>query len=448
MAFYRFSAKVYSRSSNVAVVAKAAYRAAEKLYDERYGQFRDYTKKAGVLDKDILTPSYAPEWMHDRERLWNEVEAKEKRGDSQLAREIQVALPHELSFTERRELLRAFLQEELVSKGMVVDYAMHAPSATGDNRHFHAHVLCTMRYIEDDGFGKKAREWNDFLDHQVLQNQRIAWERHVNTALERAGLPMRVDHRSLEDQREEALQQGHREQAEKLDRVPMKKRRHAFYYMEKSHREHWRKIVERLERQAKEPGFLEPEELGKLNAGARAVVEHKEGLERVRVLRAALTKGEDVATKAMTYFEQSYASYVTRTMEIARPRFEAERATKEAELSERTAALQARERDEPHVDAPILFNLNAQRIERQKKLRNEWEQNVERERLRLREDQARFEREYGEEVLRRQAEYALRNSERFRSFLSDWEEAKEIKATYENERRSRGRENNRGGFGR
>jgi ATP-dependent exoDNAse (exonuclease V) alpha subunit len=117
MAIYRLSAQVVKRSAGSSVVACAAYRAGESLDDERTGQTFDYTRKRGVLHEAIITPENAPAWMADREQLWNGVEAVEKRVDARLAREVQLALPHELTDAQRAELVENFVRDEFVSRG-------------------------------------------------------------------------------------------------------------------------------------------------------------------------------------------------------------------------------------------------------------------------------------------------------------------------------------------
>lgn len=197
MASYRFSATVISRKTGRSALACAAYRAASRLHDERHGEVHDYTRKRGCEHAEIIAPEHAPEWVTDRERLWNEVEAAEKRKDAQLAREVQLSLPHELTAAQRLELVQSFVREEFVSRGMVADIAIHAPGREGDDRNHHAHVMLSMREIDADGFGKKAREWND---RGQLEHWREAWAEHQNRTLERHGHEARVDHRSLEDQ--------------------------------------------------------------------------------------------------------------------------------------------------------------------------------------------------------------------------------------------------------
>lgn len=197
MADYRFSAKVIKRSNGQSAVAAAAYRAGERLLDDRTGQTSDYSRKAGVIHAEVMTPEGTPDWMHDRAQLWNAVEAAERRKDAQLAREIQLSLPHELDQAQRKALLLDFVQEQFVGKGMIADIAIHAPNAEGDQRNHHAHVMLTMRELTGEGFGKKARDWNS---PDQLAQWREQWAHHQNRTLERHGHAARVDHRSFEAQ--------------------------------------------------------------------------------------------------------------------------------------------------------------------------------------------------------------------------------------------------------
>ena len=93
MAIYQFSAKVISRANGSSAVASAAYRAAERLHDDRLGRDHDFSNKAGVVHSEILLPEGAPERLNDRTTLWNEVEAGEVRKDAQLAREVEFSIP-------------------------------------------------------------------------------------------------------------------------------------------------------------------------------------------------------------------------------------------------------------------------------------------------------------------------------------------------------------------
>jgi hypothetical protein len=206
MAIYRLSADIVRRSEGRTVTAAAAYRAGELIIDQRTGLAFDYRRRQGVLETLILAPDDVPVWIRDRVQLWNAVEAAEKRKDAQLARDIELALPYELSAGARRELVERFARLAFVDAGMVADIAMHAPDARGDGRNFHAHILLTMRRIAGDQFGDKEREWNK---PEQLEHWRSLWAELVNEALEIAGDQARVDHRSLEAQGIERMPQIH-----------------------------------------------------------------------------------------------------------------------------------------------------------------------------------------------------------------------------------------------
>ncbi len=193
MATYRLSAKLISRSEGRSATGAAAYRSGERIVDERTREVFDYSRRGDVLAREILAPAIAPTWVLNREQLWNAVEAVEKRKDAQVAREIQVSLPHELSLERQRELLHGWVREQLVARGMVADVAIHAAHKGGDERNVHAHLLLTTRTITPEGFAGKDRSWND---RALLEEWRASWERHLNRALEREQVAERVDHRS------------------------------------------------------------------------------------------------------------------------------------------------------------------------------------------------------------------------------------------------------------
>ena len=192
-----------SRSQGRSATAAIAYRVAERIEDRRTGLVFDYAAKSGVDHTEILAPDHAPDWARDRSELWNRVEESETRKNSQVAREVRVALPAELTHDERVALVRDFAQAQFVDRGMVADIALHAPGREGDERNHHAHILLTTREIDAEGFTTKNRDWNAV---EVLEGWREAWARDSNAALERAGIEDRVDHRTLVAQRDEALE--------------------------------------------------------------------------------------------------------------------------------------------------------------------------------------------------------------------------------------------------
>lgn len=198
MAIYHFSVKAVSRSSGRSATAAAAYRAGRKIADERTGEIHDYTRKSGVESADIVLPDGAPEWATDRAALWNAAELAEKRKDACVAREFEVALPHELPGEERRRLAVEFARDMANREGCAVDVAIHAPSDKHDNLNHHAHILRTTRKVVADGLGEKLDTEKAGRNRKDdLEAVRARWAEMTNAALERNGIAARVDHRSL-----------------------------------------------------------------------------------------------------------------------------------------------------------------------------------------------------------------------------------------------------------
>lgn len=194
-------AKLIQRSAGQSAVAAAAYRSGQALCDMRVQKIFDYTRRQEIIAAEILAPDGTPDWLTDRSRLWNEVERIEKRKDSQLAREIELSVPASLPADRREKLVWDFCTDNFVAEGMIADIALHGPGR-GDNRNHHAHIMLTMRSIEADGFGKKVREWNE---NERLERWKVDWEAKCNRALEDARANVRVDRRSIEDRRQDAL---------------------------------------------------------------------------------------------------------------------------------------------------------------------------------------------------------------------------------------------------
>ena len=202
-------------------MAAAAYRSGEKLVNEWDGMTHDYTRKGGVVHVEIMLPAHAPPEFLDRSTLWNSVEQIEKSSTAQLAREIEVALPVELSRAEQLALVRVFVKENFVDAGMCADFAIH-DKGTGNP---HAHIMLTIRPIKENGeWGAKCRKvydldgqgqripdgkggWKSHREDTTDWNQRsnaekwrAAWAAYTNRALEAAGKPERIDHRSYKRQ--------------------------------------------------------------------------------------------------------------------------------------------------------------------------------------------------------------------------------------------------------
>ena len=221
IAIYHWNIGIVSRGKGKSAVAAAAYRSGEKLTNEWDGVTHDYTRKGGVVHTEIMLPLHAPPSFSDRSTLWNSVELYEKAGNAQLAREIDAALPIELSREEQIRLVREYCSSQFVSRGMCVDYAIHDT----DSGNPHCHIMLTMRPLDGRGTwaAKSKKEydldengerirlpsgrykthkidltgWND-KDNTLLW--RKAWADFTNDFLERNGSPERIDHRSYERQ--------------------------------------------------------------------------------------------------------------------------------------------------------------------------------------------------------------------------------------------------------
>lgn len=226
MACYHFTLKQVSKGKGASAVAKAAYHSGERLSDAYYGTVHDYTKKAGIVYKEIFLPPHAPEHLKDRETLWNEVEQVEKNKRAQLANNFEIALMNEFSMEDNILLAKAFVKEQFVARGMIADVAIHdPPRKQGEEANPHIHVMCPMRPLNEDGtWGVKQKKeivldengqpvigsngkpkeraysvtgWNS---KETLQEYRKAWADMVNEFAELTNTPIRVDHRSLKEQ--------------------------------------------------------------------------------------------------------------------------------------------------------------------------------------------------------------------------------------------------------
>nr|WIE89581.1 Ti-type conjugative transfer relaxase TraA [Mesorhizobium sp. WSM4875] len=197
MAIYHLHVKVIGRKAGSSAVASAAYRSASRLRDERIDRTHDFSAKRGVVHSEVMLPDNAREAWSDRERLWNDVEAFEMRKDAQLAREVEFALPRELSQAQGIELARDFVQAEFVSQGMVADLNVHWDRAEDGSLKPHAHVMLTMRSVDENSFGPKVRDWNST---EMVERWRERWAELANERLAELDIDARIDHRSLEAQ--------------------------------------------------------------------------------------------------------------------------------------------------------------------------------------------------------------------------------------------------------
>ena len=221
IAIFHCPIQIIKRSAGRSAVAAAAYRSGERLTNEWDGKTHDFTHKPGVVHSEIMLPAHAPPEFADRSILWNSVEQIEKSSHAQLAREIEIALPVELSRAEQLALVRAFVKDNFVDAGMCADFALHDK---GDGNP-HAHIMLTIRPLKPDGrWGPKCRKvydldgngdripdgkggWKnhredttDWNKRENAEKWRAAWAAHANRVLEAAGRPERIDHRSYKRQ--------------------------------------------------------------------------------------------------------------------------------------------------------------------------------------------------------------------------------------------------------
>lgn len=202
MATFHLNVAIHSRGKGHSAIAGAAYRERSAIFDERTGERHDYSRKSDdVLFAGMYSPADAPEWTRDRAQLWNHVEAFEKRRDAQLARVFNIALPHELTLEQNRRLLQDWVRDNFTRKGLIADAVIHAPDKDGDQRNIHAHVAVVLRKLDGTEFSaKKERTASEEERLAQMEGWRASWENLANRHLERAGLDVRIDRRTLKEQ--------------------------------------------------------------------------------------------------------------------------------------------------------------------------------------------------------------------------------------------------------
>lgn len=225
---------IVTRSKGASVIAKAAYNARDKLNDEHYGKVHDYSKKEDLVFSKIFLPEHIPKEFSDREYLWNSVEKIEKSKNSQLARNLLFTLPRELNEEDRIKLISEFIEENFTSKGMIADCNIHNPLASDNGEQPHAHILLTLREIDEHGKWKpkcrkeyildengekiklksgnyKSRKvnLNDWNEPDKAKEWRENFSKKANEYLEKNGIDKRIDPRTFEEQGREELPQVH-----------------------------------------------------------------------------------------------------------------------------------------------------------------------------------------------------------------------------------------------
>lgn len=215
MAIFHCNSSLISRAKGRSATAAAAYRAAEKITDERTGLINDYERKRGVLNKFMFNNQ-----GHSRAALWNLAELAEKRSDARVAREWILALPHELMRDSHQRIIENFSQSLIDRYGVAIDVCVHAPARGGDHRNLHAHLLMTTRAINESGeLGKRKTilEWSDSelrkkglpTGDEQIKEIREKWADIVNHEMKLAGLDERISHLSLQKQGIEKIPQIH-----------------------------------------------------------------------------------------------------------------------------------------------------------------------------------------------------------------------------------------------
>lgn len=209
MAIYHLSVKTFSRSNGQSATAAVAYRAGAKIHCDHERRDHDYSKKRDVIHSEIFLPPNAPSWATERQQLWNEVERAEKRKNSTVAREFEVALPNELNEEQRIALVQDFAKQIVARHGCAVDAHLHDDKGSYKSKeNQHAHIMLTTRRLEPEGFTKKTRELDEKKSGEVVY-WREQWAKTANEHLREYGIE--IDHRSLKDQgleREPTIKMG------------------------------------------------------------------------------------------------------------------------------------------------------------------------------------------------------------------------------------------------
>ena len=202
MAIYHLQYNHICRKKGQSACVAASYQSGSKIFDQRLGKTHNYSRKEKVDHTEILAPSVAPEWVSDRASLWNAVERNDKRYDARPASEILVALPKELNQEQQKELVKNFVNDNLIDRGLIADLGFH----NLEENNPHCHILFTTSKINEQGFGKKDRS---LKGKEFLKSIREKWSAQVNEALAKAGINETIDHRSLQERGIDRIPQIH-----------------------------------------------------------------------------------------------------------------------------------------------------------------------------------------------------------------------------------------------
>lgn len=330
MAIASCSVKIISRGAGRSAVAAAAYRSGEELENEFEGTIYNYGHKKGIVHTEILAPSNAPEWVYDRQKLWNAVELFENRKNARLAREVMIALPKELTQEQRIELVRDYARI-FVRMGMIADIAIHDK---GDGNP-HAHIMLTDRELDGDHFAdKKNREWNSRENVEIWREQ---YASITNKYLERYNHPERIDHRSYERQgidQTPTIHKGHYAHSQEQQGIRTElgdKNRQ----IEAENREReWKKQFEKdlalvKEAQRQEP-YREQRELEKQQAEQRKQQEAAQ-LQQAEILKR---RQETYQRHKRTFLKRSHLQKPTRSLEPQKQDWQAIKERREAQKAD------------------------------------------------------------------------------------------------------------------
>ena len=336
---YHLNAGVVSRGQGQSVIAKAAYNAREKLTEERTGEVKDYTRKQDrAVWSGLFVDKAAPAWAHDREKLWNAADAFEKRKDAQIAYNFIAALPHQLTDRQREFIVKDFAREQFLRRGVAADVHIHEPSAEGDDRNHHVHMLVSMREMTPEGFGKRrVLAWED--REQNLARWRTQWAERCAKELEKAGHTQEAErwregHRDLEQQRRAALERGDTAFAETLkDRQATKHRGPAVDAMERRGKTTERGDQHRETVTAQQETAKLKRELAAIERQI-AALEH--GVTAIRSTPRETRAGQTRPQPAAARFQEAARATTQRTQEVqpqARPVANDNRPLKEAAVT-------------------------------------------------------------------------------------------------------------------
>jgi ATP-dependent exoDNAse (exonuclease V) alpha subunit len=330
VAVYFLHMKTFGRANGSSAASAIAYRAGERITDERTGRTYDHSDRQDVMHKEIVLPSKFSnedmEWARDRSSLWNAAESAEIRKNARVAREYLVVLPVELSPQQRTALVRGFSQELSDRYGFAVDVSIHAPRnfPGSDPRNFHAHLLTTTREVTPSGLGMKTTlDMNDGNRRTIglgpaineLLHVRERWATVTNEAMQEAHVDARIDHRTLKAQ-------GIDREPRHIPHVALEMERHGYRSVvaDRIREEYQARVQARLERGADRVASGDAEARSALPAVNETVANpqsladvRREARENWLRLRQSQSQGSELAESAPTATkDRTHDDYLAR----------------------------------------------------------------------------------------------------------------------------------------